>query len=194
MLGRFATRLVAYIVIVIGVFVVSRAIIRALPGDPLETVLAESGTSLPVAEIRAELGLDAPFGWALVRDASRAFHGDLGVSFITRRSIAPMLGQALKRTLMLSLLSVAFAFIFSVSLGLAAAGLPNERLRSFADRICLGYGACVAALPTPWMGPMLMLIFCVWTPILPTGGNILLPSITLALARFLRRARAEYPN
>ncbi len=167
--------------VILAVFVLSRAIIRALPGDPLETVIAESGTSLPPGQIRAELGLDRPFVPALIHDALRATHGDLGISFISRRAIRPLLAHALYRTLLLSSLSLTFALSLALVLGLSAAGITDERIRVHADRLCLGYGACVAALPTPWIGPVLMLAFCVWIPLLPTGGNILLPSITLAL-------------
>jgi peptide/nickel transport system permease protein len=189
---RLVARLCASLVVVALVFVASRALVRALPGDPLETALGETGTSLPVERVRKELGLDVPFGAALVRDARRAFHGDLGVSLISRRPVAPLLAQGLYRTALLASLSLTFALGIALALGLSAAGIGDERKRRRADRLCLAYGALVSALPTPWIGPMLMLVFCVWIPILPTGGNILLPAITLALgfaglwARLLR--------
>ncbi|MDR3607438.1 MAG: ABC transporter permease [Oligoflexia bacterium] len=181
MLARLIARLVASLAVIALVFVISRALIRALPGDPVETAMAESGTALPIEEVRAELGLDAPFSTSLIRDARRALHGDLGISFISRRPIAPILARSLGRTVTLAGLALAFALLFSLVIGVSAAGLPDERTRLLADRFCIAYGACIAALPTPWIGPVLMLVFCVWIPLLPTGGHILLPAVTLAL-------------
>lgn len=152
--------------------------IRALPGDPLETLIAETGTSVPAEALRAELHLDKPFGRALVEDVSRFARGDLGVSILSRRPVAPLLAERFLKTLQLTLLAISIALAGGIALGVAAALRPG----SAVDRLCTIHGALSAALPMPWIGPVLMLLFCVWIPAFPTGDHVALPALALSLS------------
>jgi peptide/nickel transport system permease protein len=166
---------------VLAVFAGTRALVRWLPGDPLDTVVAETGSSLPREELRHELGLDRPFLAALAIDARKAARGDLGVSLFSRQPIGPLLGIRLGKTLELTLLALALGVAVSIGLGLAAAGgLPGAPGR-LADRLCTWNGALAAALPTPWIGPMLAYALAVRIPLFPLGGHVALPALTLAL-------------
>jgi ABC-type dipeptide/oligopeptide/nickel transport system permease component len=171
-------RLSLTIALLLLIFAGSRALIRALPGDPLSTLMAESGTTLPVEVLREELGLDRPFFLALGQDLSRALHGDLGISLLSREPIAPLLAERFFNTLELTFIALLLALGLSLVLGLSAASRPGHWIDSF----CTGYGALTAALPTPWIGPVLLLAFAVWVPIFPVGGHVALPALTLALA------------
>lgn len=143
--------------------------------------MAESGTSLSSEAIREEFHLDEPFWKALGADLGRAAHGDLGVSIITRQPIAPLLFQRMIKTLELTALSAALMIFLSVTLGLAAVD-STSTIGRIADPFCSLYGAVVSAMPTPWIGPLLMIVFCVWIPLFPIGDHILLPALTLSLS------------
>jgi peptide/nickel transport system permease protein len=80
-------------------------------------------------------------------------------------------------TLYLSCFSFFIAISLSLVIGLKAAQTPG----GLADRFCSFFGAVTGALPTPWIGPMLIILFAVWLPIFPLGENVLLPAITLSL-------------
>jgi peptide/nickel transport system permease protein len=176
-IGRVFTTLA----LVIAVFAATRGVIRALPGNPLETLMAESGTALSTEILQQEFHLNEPFLKALGIDLKRAVHGDLGISIITRQPIAPLLLHRMLKTLQLSALSLLIMIILSVSLGLAAAD-PSNAVGRFADPFCSIYGAVVSAMPSPWIGPLLMVVFCVWIPLFPVGDHILLPALTLSLS------------
>jgi peptide/nickel transport system permease protein len=85
------------------------------------------------------------------------------------------------KTFELTALSVVFMILFSVSLGMAAAD-PSTSIGRIADPLCTVYGAVVSAMPSPWIGPLLMVAFCVWLPVFPVGNHILLPALTLSLS------------
>lgn len=159
------------------VFASTRFLIRALPGDPLETLLAESGSSIPREHLAEQLGLNRPFLSSLWMDLKNWLHGDWGISLLSREPIAPLLKYRLLRTLVLTLYSLGLGLPVSIFLGLRAATRPC----GWADRFCDLFGSFTAALPTPWIGPMLMILFAVWIPLVPIGAHWALPTMTLAV-------------
>lgn len=164
--------------LIAAIFTASRALVRALPGDPLETLMAESGTSLPLEVVRHELHLDQPFFVALAHDATGFMKGDLGVSLLSKKPVAPVLLRRIGMTAALAALSAAIALALSLALGLPAAMRPGGAF----DRACSLHGALTAALPMPWIGPVLLVVFAVWIPLFPVGGGVILPALALALA------------
>jgi peptide/nickel transport system permease protein len=178
---RLFARLLTTILLIVGIFGATRGLIRALPGDPIETLIGESGTAIAKQELRKDLHLDEPFLTALGSDIRHAIHGDLGISIITRQPIAPLLEERFAKTLELTLLSAFFTFLMSIGLGLAAAD-PSSRAGRWADPFCSFYSAVVSAMPAPWIGPLLMVVFCVWIPVFPLGDHVLLPALTLSLS------------
>ncbi len=175
---HFIARLLTSLVLILLIFCASRGLVRALPGDPLETLLAESGTTIPAAELRIEMGLDRPFLEALMGDLERFAHGDLGKSLFSHEPVTQLLARRMVRTVQLTTLAFLFALTLSLSIGLVAAAHPGRKM----DRFCTFYGALTAAFPTPWLGPLLLITFTAWIPIFPTGQNIFLPSLTLSIA------------
>lgn len=177
-MSRILVRLFTWIFLLVSVFIASRGLIRALPGDPIETLLAESGTSIPVETLRHDLGLDLPFWQSLAQDFSHWIHGDLGTSLIHKKPIAPILIQRFTQTLKLTLLAALLTLLMSIGLGLPAAAKRG----GFFDRICSLYGGLGAALPLSWFGPFLLLLFGVWIPLFPVGGHCALPAFALAFS------------
>lgn len=180
-MSRLLSRIASFIFLVLAIFILSRAMIRALPGDPLETIAAESGTSITINELRAEFHLDRPFLESVLLDMRNAIQGDLGISLISRQPIAPLIRRRLTKTAELTLLATAMTLVLSVFLGLAAAN-PNTSLGRIMDPVCSLFGALTGAMPIAWVGPLLMVIFCIWIPLFPIGDEVLLPAITLALS------------
>ncbi len=196
MLRRFLISTGSFFLLLLMIFAASRAIVRALPGDPLETLIAESGSSIAPEELRIQMGLDRPFFEALFSDLRKAAKGDLGVSLLNREPIAPLLAARFVKTLKLACFAFLLSLTASLILGLFAAS-GRTLLARIADRICTFYGALSAAMPTPWLGPILLLVFCVWIPIFPSSNHIVLPALTLAFttagfwARLIRQRVRE---
>jgi peptide/nickel transport system permease protein len=172
------TRLITAAAMLLLIFAGTRALVRALPGDPVETLASESGTTLSVESLREEMGLDQPYFPSLARDLGRFAHGDWGYSLFSRKPVAPLVRERFARTLELAALALALGLGVSLALGLMAAARPG----GWTDRFCDAFGALTAALPTPWIGPMLLALFAVKLPIVPAGNHPALPAITLALS------------
>ncbi len=180
--GRKLFRILRPFVVLAAVFVLSRAMVFALPGDPVETLLSETGTSVNRTLLRQELGLDRPFLESLAQDLGQALHGDFGRSILTRIPVGPELGQRLRATLVLAGAAMALTLVVSLGLGLAAAHPEPGRGARWADRLCTWHGALAAALPTPWIGPLLAWALAVQLPLFPLGNHWALPALTLSLS------------
>lgn len=172
------------LLILLLVFLSSRALIYTLPGDPLETLLSETGTTVPREVLRAQLGLDLPFWKSLARDFQRAIHGDLGSSLLTQEAIAPQLPLRIGRTLVLTTASLFMGVLWACGLGLVAAASRHSDsrwLRRLAQLSQL-WSALASALPTVWLGPALSLAFAVRLGWFSLSRDWVLPALTLGIA------------
>src|ERR1700744_2061831 len=100
------------VMLVVAFFVFS--LLYIAPGD--------QAPPADVIRIRASLGLDRPF---LVRFGEwlwQVLHGNLGTSIFTNLPVAHMIQQRIEPTLSLMLLTVIFAIVVAIPLGVVAAG------------------------------------------------------------------------
>ncbi len=172
----FLLRFVSILLLVFAIFLGSRALVRALPGDPIDTLIAESGTAISRDALVREMGLDRPFFPAAFEDLRKAFHGDFGISLLNKQPVLPLLETRFLRTFELASTAFLLSLIISLFIGILAANAPG----SFIDSACSWLGALSASLPTPWLGPMLIIVFAIWIPIFPLGESLPLPALTLA--------------
>ena len=196
-LNRFAL----FSAVILLTFVATRAMVRALPGDPLETLLAETGTSIPKGVLRAELQLDRPFVQATWDQTRSALRGDFGTSILSRRPIAPILLERFQKTLLLTLVSLGLTLLCSVTLAYFSVfhleSASGRILNRSANAVCTVHGALASAMPTPWTGPLLAWFFAVNFHIFPLGNHVALPALTIAFsfsglwARLIRQRMRE---
>jgi peptide/nickel transport system permease protein len=152
-----------------------------LSGDPVSLMLADYSTEQQRQQLRHSLGLDQPlpvqFGIYLLSVA----HLDFGQSVIYSQPAANLVIQALPATAQLTLLAMGLATLVGITTGVASA----VREGSFLDRALLTVGVVGQAVPSFWLGLMLIILFAVNLHWLPTSGigtwqNLVLPTITLA--------------
>ncbi len=205
-LRRFTLALVSLVVASALIF----AMLRLLPGDIAETKLGVGATPEAVAQLREELGLNrsavAQYGEWLTNAAT----GDLGKSLISEVSVSSELASKSQVTLPLVLTSALLSLILALPLGLFAA-LRNRRPDGTALSITSQLGM---AIPSFWVGVILITIFAVNRELLPAGGfpeggwsetpeavrSLILPIATLTIAqsavliRFARSSALETLN
>lgn len=197
-------RLALFLPALAGVVTVVFFLSRALPGDPVQLMLGESAPPQRRAELRRALHLDEPLGAQYVAYVGELARGRLGDSLRTGRPVARELLDAFPRTLELGLAALGLACLMALPLGLFAARRPGGR----ADAAARIFSTAGLSLPSFFTGPLLLLAFAVWWPLLPVSGAdepgaLLLPCLTLALplaallTRLLRASlrdegRAEY--
>lgn len=170
---------------------------RAMPGSPLPYLVGEDVGSLGpdrVAEVRALYGLDEGLGRQYLGYLASVVRGDWGFSYQLGTPVAEALLERLPWTLLLVGTSLLAATLFGVVAGALAAWRRGGRL----DTATLASAIVVDALPTFWLGMLLIAVFAVqlgWfptfgatTPAGPSGGlahlgdvarHLALPALTL---------------
>ena len=122
------------VLIVVSVFVFS--LVRLLPGDALVTLLAESGHigQKNEAQLRHELGIDRPFVTQYFHWAGGILTADAGESFVTGRGVATQLKNAIPGSLELALLSMLFAVLIAIPVGVISA-LRQDSVPDYLGRV-----------------------------------------------------------
>ena len=200
-------RLVLSLISLIAASALIFGLLRLLPGDIAQTRLGIGATPEAVEQLRRELGLDRPvvaqyFDWL-----TGAATGDLGTSLINDVSVASELRSKARVTAPLIGASAVIALLVALPLGLLA-GLRHRRRDGVALSAVSQLGI---AVPSFWIGVILITVFAVNSSILPAGGfpeegwadigaslrSLLLPIATLSLAqaavlmRFARSAAID---
>ncbi|WP_235962566.1 ABC transporter permease [Jannaschia marina] len=183
MLGDLVLRA---LVVLTGTALATFALLWHAPGDPaLAIAVARYDTHVPVEvleRIRAEAGLDAGFWRAFRAWIGPLLTGDLGHSSVTGRPVWPELRAALLHTLPLAVGGLA------IGIGLAAplAWLATRRPGGWLDRGAVALASVGAAVPSYWLGLLLILLFAIHLGWLPAMGarspaHAVLPALTLGL-------------
>ena len=196
------------LVLLIGALAVASLLIflvlRLLPGDVAQTIGGIQASPAQLAQIRRELGLDRPLLAQYWTWISGVVTGDLGYSPLDGASVSSQLASKLAVTGPLALGAVLLAVLGAVPLGVLAAVRRRGRVGTAVSALSqLGI-----ALPTLWVGLLLVTVFAVETRLLPAEGfpvdgwaspgqalrSLVLPCVTLALPegavllRFVRSA------
>jgi len=195
--------LVASVLLVLLVFL--SVLIHLVPGDPARIIMGPLASDAFAATVRQEMGLDKPIPLQVLDFVTRAAHGDLGLDFVSRRSVASMIGAVLPHTVVLALAGLAIAVLIGLPLGVIAAVHPN----SLVDRLIASVSIVLITLPPYVAGLILLLVFSVelsWFPALGAGdfdhpidylARLALPATALAfgwigyIARLTRASMLE---
>src|ERR1043165_297609 len=100
-MGYFLRRLIQSLLILIGVSMVTFAILFALPADPARQVAGRTASPQQVEEVRHQLGLDLPLPAQYGRYVVKLGRGDLGRSYIQRTEVAALIAARLPASLLL---------------------------------------------------------------------------------------------
>ena len=141
---------------------------KLLPGDPLIAMAGEERDPAVIAQLRAELNLDAPIPVQYFNWLSRALQGDLGVSLRTHEPVTQLIASKLPVTLELSLLAMIIALVFGISMGILAAVNKNSWVDHGANFVAISG----ISIPHFWLGILLILVFSVNLQWLPASGYV----------------------
>ena len=179
-MGRFLLqRLWIALLVAVTVSIIGFSLLR-LSGDLAADLAGEDATQEEIAQIAKAYGLDRPLSIQYLDWAGSALSGDLGQSLFTNEPVLELILDRIGVTVQLAFLSMGFALIIAVPLGVLAA----VRANSWIDRGALGIAVFGQAIPTFWFGLILIYVFGVvlrWTPISgsDTLGHFVLPMIAL---------------
>ena len=101
----------------LGITLVVFTLVRAIPGDPILTILAEDYSEELAQEYREKMGLNKPVVFHYFIWLEGLLSGDWGNSLISQEPVISEIFKRLPVTIELLILALAFAIIFSVPCG-----------------------------------------------------------------------------
>jgi peptide/nickel transport system permease protein len=205
----FIIRRVLYAIpTLIGISIITFAIARLSPGDPIRlfTFGIRDFTQEDYLRLVHEYGLDKPMPLQYVDWITKALRGNFGQSLIYHREAFTMLLERLPNTLVLAVAALLLQLLIGVPLGVLAA----LRRGSWVDGAIRVFGVAGHAVPAFWLGLILIIVFAVdlhWLPsigmltvghdqldILDRLKHLIMPAFVLALtgiANYSRILRTE---
>jgi peptide/nickel transport system permease protein len=159
-------RIVLTIPILLGVTVICFALVQIAPGDPIQNLLSPTASAADADRIRAAYGLDKPLPVQYFIWLGKVLVGDMGMSIANNTPVTGEVLRAFMNTIVIALISVVLAFVFSMILGVIAA----YRTGSIADKLITAVAVFGISVPTFWLGVILVIIFAVNLYWLPATG------------------------
>jgi peptide/nickel transport system permease protein len=161
-------------------------------------MLGESARPAERAELRRALGLDRPLAQQWLAYLEGLTRLDLGSSLHARAPVASLLAQRYPATVALAGAALVIALSIALPLGVFAARARG----GMWDRANLWFAGLLAAIPSFWLGPLLILLFAIaleWLPVTDSSSarGMVLPGLTLGLgmaavlARLIRATLIE---
>lgn len=160
-----ARRILQMIPLLLGISIVSFAIIHIAPGDPATLLINPQISQADIERLRHQLGLDRPLPVQYWLWLVGLLHGDFGRSFTTGQPVLAMILERVPRTFEIVGLGLLIQVIVAVAVGTTAA-LRQYSAYDHAVMVTL-FG--LLSIPNFWFGLMLILVFGVqlrWFPFL----------------------------
>ncbi|MGL4346033.1 MAG: ABC transporter permease, partial [Cellulosilyticaceae bacterium] len=172
------------------VSVITFLVFEILPGDPATIILGPEADPLQIAAMHERLGLNAPplvryFNWI-----QNALTGHLGDSIRFNQPVSTLIGSRIAATASLALVTLVLTLLIGIPVGILITKhyrTPQGMLMSILSQIGM-------AVPSFWMGILLIMFFSLTLKVLPSGGyvplsesfslwlrSIILPALSLAL-------------
>ena len=186
-------RLWQAVLVLFGVSVVVFLILH-LTGDPAALLLPPDASAEDVVRFRQAMGFDDPVAVQYVRFLKGALRGDFGESVRHGEPAMDLVLERLPATYELAGAGLLLALCLAIPAGIISAVKRNTPIDYFSTVVAL----MGQAMPTFWLGIMLILVFSVRLNWLPSSGrgdlqHLILPAVTLGLfttARITRLTRS----
>jgi peptide/nickel transport system permease protein len=177
---------------IVTLFVVSLIVffMVRLKGDPISVMAPPTFNQEQIANLRATWGFDRPLVEQYVVFMSKAVTGDFGQSIQARRPAMELVFERLGYTYLLAGASALIGLVIAIPLGVVSALKRN----SWIDLASTLFASLGNAMPSFWLGLMLIIVFAANLRILPAFGAlepaaIIMPSVTLGVGMAARLSR-----
>ncbi|MDH3676279.1 MAG: ABC transporter permease [Anaerolineae bacterium] len=166
-----ARRLIILIPTLLGVSIVTFALIHLIPGDALDALIGTQYalTEAQAAALRSYFGIDKPLHEQYWVWLTSALQGDMGYSIRTGKPVLPQILAHYPLTLELTLLATVVAICIGLPIGMLSAVRTNSALDLFGRFFAL----LGLSLPNFWLGTLIILVLSLYFRWLPnTGGYV----------------------
>ncbi|MDD7602026.1 MAG: ABC transporter permease [Firmicutes bacterium] len=175
-------RIAQGLLLVIAVSFLVFCLMYMLPGDPVDMVVDRKVSAERKAEIAHELGYDQPFMTQYFNWAKNTLHGDFGTSIRYRSAVWDLMKARIPYSLKLCGISLILELVIALPLGLLCAIKKD----GFFDRFTVNFSLFLTAIPSFWLGALMILILAVQLKLVPISGyehwqNYIMPVLTMVL-------------
>ena len=182
MVDFLTRRLMQSALILLGVSLITFALLYLLPADPVRQIAGRSATPQTVANIREQLGLDQPFIVQYWRYLLNLLQADLGRSYLQKTEVTSLISARIPASLLLMAGAIFCELVIGLTMGILAA----LRRGSTMDNSLMIASFVGVSAPQFVVGLLLLYVFAVQLNWFPIGGygtlaHLVLPSITLAI-------------
>jgi ABC-type dipeptide/oligopeptide/nickel transport system permease component len=166
----------------LGVTLLTFTLTKALPGDPVLSMVGERAQPEVIEKIRKELGADKNILRQYFGYVGLLLKGEFGRSYYTNRKVFDDLCVKFPNTLKLAFT----AMIIAIPSGLLLGFISAYKRDTLTDRLVSSVSITGLSVPVFWSGLLIMLFFSLKLKILPPSGTgdirfLILPSLTLSL-------------
>lgn len=166
MAGYTIRRLLLVLLVLAAVSLLVFSITTILPGNVANLILGQFAPPEQVKALELKFGLNDPVLVQYWRWARKFVAGDFGQSILQSRPVAPLVADALVRSLALTLLSFVLIATIGIALGVTAAlrhGRPLDHTISVATYLGI-------AVPEFFWAIVVIMVFAAWLGWLPASG------------------------
>jgi peptide/nickel transport system permease protein len=151
-----------------GVTLMTFFLSRVAPGDPARLIAGPHANAAALENIRRIYGLDKPVWVQYFRYMGDLFQGNLGTSFVTRRSVRADLNAFLPATIELAFYALVLGSVLGMVVGIVAAVRRGSTVDVGARFLAIGG----LSMPAFWLAMLFQLIFYSRLGWLPFGGRL----------------------
>ena len=176
--------------LLLGITLLTFTLTKALPGDPVLSMVGERAQPEVIEKIRKEIGADKNILAQYFGYISLLVKGEFGRSYYTNRKVFDDILLKFPNTLKLALGAMIIAIPVGVLLGFISAWKKDTVLDGFISSVSVAG----LSIPVFWSGLLIMLFFSLKLKFFPPSGTgdirfLILPSITLSLPALATLAR-----
>jgi peptide/nickel transport system permease protein len=178
---RFILRRLAVGILVALTVVVLSFMLTRLSSDLAISIAGPQATQTDIEIIRKAYGLDRPLYVQFGSWVARAAVGDFGESYFFKDKVSNLIASRMPITMTLGLVGLVLALVMSIPLGILAA----VREGTWVDRAVTLFTMIGQAMPSFWLGLILMIVFGLQLGWLPISGveswqSFVMPGVVLA--------------
>jgi peptide/nickel transport system permease protein len=192
------------IIVLIGISIFMYLLLHIVFPSPARIALGLRANNAQIASWNKQMGYDRPVVVQYLSYVNGLLHGNLGYSYAENQTVAALFQERLARSIYLSGISLVFAILIALPLGIFQA----VRRNSLGDNLATSAAFILYSMPSFFLGLILIQVFALSFPILGFEASqstsiwtvigdwhdMLLPILTLTLitvANFSRYMRSS---
>jgi peptide/nickel transport system permease protein len=182
MITYIIKKTILLIPLLLGITLLTFTLTKALPGDPVLSMVGERAQPEVIEKIRRELGTDKNILIQYLGYVKLLLKGEFGRSYYTNRKVFDDLVSKFPNTLRLAFA----AMIIAIPVGLFFGFTSAIKKDTLIDRLISTVSMTGLSIPVFWSGLLIMLFLSLQLKLFPPSGTgdirfLILPSITLSL-------------